>query len=957
MASFQHTLTELFNIRQGEGRPLALLLIHSFLLGLTTVFYDTGASALFLAEFDAEMLPYVYLGSAVVVTIVGVVYSKFETSTSLSRLLTGNLFFLILSVVLFRVLLASTGSKWPIMVVFIWLEVLAVLTSLEFGSLAGQLFNVRQGKRLFGLIGAGEVCAAIIGGLVAAGIVPLVGVANLLLFSAAALAGCLIIMRHIVASFPEAMNQMEEEQDREPEEYAGIKELLKDKYLSLIMAISAISVLGYYFIDFAFYQQAESRWHDPAGLARFFGLYLAGSGFLSLMARGFLSGRLLSRYGLNFGLLALPAMLILGSGAASITGLVWTGAGLFFWLIVMTKLFDEVIRTSVEEPSILLSYQPLSRKQRVGIQTIVESIVEPVAGGLAGGILLLLTFSLDFTALQAAVIMTVLPVFWMIIAWILSREYIATLIKALKKRSLGELAFNLNDPRSLEILKRGLKSPHPGEVIYSLNILEEIEHDTLNDELFGLIDHPSPIIRKEALKRIAGLKTVSRLSDLIKRLKQEEDPSVKGLLLKTLCELSETDVLDEILPFLKDDHREIKKGAMVGLLQNGGIEGILAAGEYFTELVDSRDPRDRRFAAEILGEIQVQGFYRPLIGLMQDEEAEVKRAALKAAGRIVNPKLLPLVIENIAVRDTCSAACSALVNAGEQALAELQKSFSLENQRYEVRLRIVKIIGRIKDQGALQFLVKNIDFPDLYIRHQILQSLSAWGFRADSDQEGAIRKRIVEEVQNAAWTLYVMTKLETDGDFGLLARSLGYDYNRTVDRLFLLLSLVFPSGPILRAQANLTDPSMEKKAYALETLDNLLPQDLRRLVLPLIDDLQPEQRLKSLSTVLPHQTMDGSQGLFEILARPPEWSSPWSKTCALYILGRTGDQKFTDMVSSGLNDDHAMVRETAVWAVGAIKPTDLTARLSGLINDQCPEVAELCRSIIDSRQNRGRERD
>ena len=47
------TLGLIFNVRKGEALPLNLLLIHSFLLGLTIVFYDTGASALFLTVFDA----------------------------------------------------------------------------------------------------------------------------------------------------------------------------------------------------------------------------------------------------------------------------------------------------------------------------------------------------------------------------------------------------------------------------------------------------------------------------------------------------------------------------------------------------------------------------------------------------------------------------------------------------------------------------------------------------------------------------------------------------------------------------------------------------------------------------------------------------------------------------------------------------------------------------------------
>lgn len=79
------SLAAIFNIREGEARPLVLLLIHSFFLGITIVLYDTGASALFLETFDVDMLPYIYLCAAVIVPVVGIIYSKFEARVSISR--------------------------------------------------------------------------------------------------------------------------------------------------------------------------------------------------------------------------------------------------------------------------------------------------------------------------------------------------------------------------------------------------------------------------------------------------------------------------------------------------------------------------------------------------------------------------------------------------------------------------------------------------------------------------------------------------------------------------------------------------------------------------------------------------------------------------------------------------------------------------------------------------------
>jgi len=55
-------------------------------------------------------------------------------------------------------------AGWPVAALMIWFEVVWALTSLEFWGLAGRLMNLRQGKRLFGLIGSGDMVATVIGG-------------------------------------------------------------------------------------------------------------------------------------------------------------------------------------------------------------------------------------------------------------------------------------------------------------------------------------------------------------------------------------------------------------------------------------------------------------------------------------------------------------------------------------------------------------------------------------------------------------------------------------------------------------------------------------------------------------------------------------------------------------------------------------------------------------------------
>ena len=61
--------------------------------------------------------------------------------------------------------LVFTGARWLTFAVVIWSDVVFTLACLGYWALAARLFDIRQGKRLFGLITAGELAAGAAGGL------------------------------------------------------------------------------------------------------------------------------------------------------------------------------------------------------------------------------------------------------------------------------------------------------------------------------------------------------------------------------------------------------------------------------------------------------------------------------------------------------------------------------------------------------------------------------------------------------------------------------------------------------------------------------------------------------------------------------------------------------------------------------------------------------------------------
>ena len=164
MTALKTLVASALNVRPGEGGLTAMLLAHAFFVGMTTVSFSTAANALFLATFDIGVLPYVYIGSATLAVLIGLLYIKLQTRLPFPTLLVATLLFLLLSVCAFRFGFLASDAKWLSFAILFWLRLLLVLSNLEFWGLVGRLLNVRQGKRLFSLIGSGDLSAHILGG-------------------------------------------------------------------------------------------------------------------------------------------------------------------------------------------------------------------------------------------------------------------------------------------------------------------------------------------------------------------------------------------------------------------------------------------------------------------------------------------------------------------------------------------------------------------------------------------------------------------------------------------------------------------------------------------------------------------------------------------------------------------------------------------------------------------------
>lgn len=916
----------MFDIRSDEKRLVWILFLFSFLLGIPRYFTNTASDALFLAEYGAENLPFVYIGFAVFAPLASIIYANLAARLRLGRLLVGALSLLLLMLAGFWLLFVLVDAPWPALAFAIWFWVLWVISSIIFWSAAGRLFNVRQAKRLFGLIGSGEIAAAVVGGIVITPLINVAGTVSLLFVGLLGGIGALILLFYLLRWQPE-LNALPS-QTAAPQETQRAKAQKGERspYVLLIFTVSFLAVAAYMLLDNTYYALAEVQFPDERELASFIGVFFAAVGFGSFLTKLLFDAPFLRRFGVRGGIIALPLTVLTGTTLAIVLFLIGgtnpAAVSPLFWVIVVTKLVDRWVRDSMDKTSLQALYQPLPTAQRLRTLTQVEGIVEPLAAGTAGLGILLLSQLFTFAPSQLLYALLLVAVVWLVAGIILGRRhYPAMLARALRQRRWMAEALTAADASSIQVLQRALQSKDPGAALYAMNSLAAYDPQTLLDNLPLLLEHDAAVVRLEALHTLERLSHPAEghsspdLSPVLLIIQQmiatEPAADVRGVAIQTYALLGEPEqALEEIRPYLNDPQPLVQRGAMVGLFRGHGIEGVLAAGERLLSLASSADGRDRLLAAQVLAGVGDPSFYRPLARLLQDPELSVRHAALLAAGQVKNPRLWPAVVEQVMDAKTSGAASVALRAGGESAVPSLVEALAQYQQQPETLLRLVAILKQIDHPQAAAALADQLDHPNLLVRTHTLQALGHSG--QGEVARDVIEAQITAEAEWGNWLLATQEELKVSGAYQndwdlLIGRALDRQSKLLQQRLVALLALHTRNELILSLGTALNDASGEKRAYALETFDITMSAALKPLLLPLLRRLSEPgraatppgdapNRLERLHALVEHTELDD-----------------WTRACALFALvaNTTRGEAATTEEALSLTLPLETIRETA----------------------------------------------
>lgn len=832
-------LLRLLNIRSYEWKLVRQMFLVQFFLVIGTSFLFISADAIFLARYHIIELPKAFLITGIFLLLFNRIYSQIEHKISTKGLLFTVIIFSIVLTLLIRIGFMFPDLIWMPYILLIGYNIIYLLTALIFWGVAAMLFNVRESKRLFTIIGAGDLPAKLLGYL----LVPLTGkyiglnntiwLAILAFIIAIPFAWRMFNMRQVAL-----LNREQEEHKINRFVNSNVRKVKRVFGSDLIMAISILSLITFMaiiLIDFTFLAEAQVKYRTDIELASFLGVFFAAGRILAIILKFTLSSRIIARMGLVWSLLLSPvSLLILIVVILSIVEVDNT-LGPFIYLVGIMALMTEILKSLIQEPVFLVLFQPLKQSLRLRGHVIAKGYMLGTAMILTGG--WLIWYLLHTTYLSSAIFCYVLA--GILAAWILSiflvkKEYLKTLFEAIKSGFFRGNELYLQDKSIRDILVQKTESRKPLEVISALDLLEREDHENIGGLLTAQLKKKDPLILKYALARIAEKKYRPAL-DGVKQLLQNGEAQIRPECIQAISLLNEDD-LSSLRPFMDNEDEPCRLAAMAGMLKSNDLELFVLAGQRLLRLARSSEAADRAAAARIIRDTGEIKFHKVLADLLNDMDIRVQKQAIAAAGAIHYDPVIPLLFTKLRQRETHSEAVSALIAYGDKTLDNYGGN---EEEFIELLPQLITIAGGIANDKAVDFLIcKLADVPSF--RTIILEQLWKIRFSAPPAKRNLLLQVISEELQRSEETLGFIYHLHTGKHHPELCHALQMELGIRINNILKVLGFLYDRSKISDALHAVATDDPRKISNALEMLEMMIPRNIfKRLNAVIEESLHP----------------------------------------------------------------------------------------------------------------------
>jgi hypothetical protein len=765
---------------------------------------------------------------------------------------------------------------------------------LSFWGIFGRLFNFRQSKRIIGWIDTGQLIAAIIATLI---VIPFTTqlikqTSNYLLLCAISIAVVSILMFVISITFTISKN--------DPREFgvtvrreSRLTKIFSDQYIVLMSVFLLISMVMFVLSQYSFQTLVKEQYPNERDLTNFNSFFIGTVYGLSLFMQTFVNQKIISNYGLRISLFILPIVMIIFSIASLFTGSYFgfeksiapTGFIYFFLFVSLSRLFNWIVRESLETPVFKLFFIPLDSKLRFSIQSKVEGVVNEGARFVGGALIFGLAFVPFFSIIHISIFLIVLACIYFFVVNKLYNGYRNKIRLKLESSDVELEKLEKGYAQITNRLENMLMIPIASKAVFSYKLLEKINAAQVPVWANSLMKNENDAAKHYAQERMNELKGLSVSDQYVIRM----DESRIGT--------SDKNVLTKLdLQMMFESGGDITKSRI-------------------QKLTRSTNGNDRHYAAELLLHTSKDECTSFLIELLNDTEPKVRHTAIKTSIKKNNPEVINAVIENLGNPVFSNQAMNALVLIGQDTLTALDSSFYRSGQSTQMMLRVIQVIGRIGGQRAREILWSKIDYPNKIVVSQVLLSLGECGFKAGISQITRIKYAIESDIADISWNLSAIQEVGDEGFSQQIKSTLRWEIQNDIEHIYMLLTMLYDTRSIQLVKENIDSGTAEGITYAIELLDVFLSEQLKQRVIPLLDDLTDTERTHKLEIFYPRVKLDSKLVLKFLINRDFAQSNRWTKACVLFQIGilKITDFKL-DLIAQLFNPD-TLIREVSAWAL------------------------------------------
>ncbi|MGD9904715.1 MAG: Npt1/Npt2 family nucleotide transporter, partial [Vicinamibacterales bacterium] len=847
-------LAPIAELRAGEGGTALLMFLYSFLAMTSYNIVKPVTRSQFISSLGADNLPWVQFGAGMVIGLLMQGYTKAMAAVPRRWTIPVTQAGMIVLLVSFWMLFTQVGAEWVSVGFYLYGLILGILLISQFWTLANDVYDPRQAKRLFGLIGGGASLGGATGAAITATLVERLGTTTMLLVSAVILAGCFLIVVRIVrtnerAGQSDAAKTGEEEGVSSGEAFALLR---SSRHLQIIALVITFAAIGAAIIE----QQlnmatAEAKGQaNTDGITQFLAQVTVYLSLIGLFIQVAVTSRIHRLLGIGFALMILPVSL----GA---TGLLMLAVGAL-WTSGVARVVDTSLRYTVDKTTREILFLPLPVDVKYRAKPFIDVTVDRLSKG-AGALLILVLikdWGLGLSWQQLSYASLTIMALWVFFALRARAEYMAAFRRSIAQQDMkaGEIRLETADLSTIEALVEELGHADPKRVAYALDLLESLDKRHLVSPLMLYHEHPDVRVRVLRLAEATGPAGAERWLRGIERGLTDADGDVRGAAVRALASVKGQEAAALMRPYLTDADPALVVTAASALASSPDADDRERAIEAFRALIDdSREQRARTRAlvARALGRVTNPAFRPLLVPLMFDADVDVARDAIRSAARLGAGDFLfvPPLVSLLRNRLLKGAAREVLAGYGEDVVPTLVYFMKDREEDPWVRRHIPATLARIPCQASLQALLAGLEDGDGFLRYKALSALEQLRRTqpALAVPPATVEKLIAGETSRAFDRLTLHFNLFHAGGLDrdcLLARALTEKYERAFNRVFTLLGLVHPPDDIAAVRHALTTGDARARASAAEFLDNILRGDARHRVMLLVEDMPLAERVR-----------------------------------------------------------------------------------------------------------------